>query len=177
VRHEITLSAGAIILAPIGVEHVTDQYVSWLNDPTVTAQTEIRHSVSNLAGTQAYVRRTLDAADAAMWRILDGALHIGNIRLSAINRQHRRAAMAILIGDRDRQGRGIGTTAISLLSQHALSAMGLNKLSAGIYATNPASRRAFEKARYGLEATLQRHAFVDGRFIDVWQLARFAGEK
>lgn len=173
-RHDVTLSRAQIVLCPIGPEHVTPEYVSWLNDPLVTAQTEARFAPSDPVAVRQYLSNTLEAPDAMMWRVLSAGQHVGNIRLSSINHRHRRAAVAILLGSRRHWGQGIGSTAIDLVSAHAFSALAVGKLSAGIYETNPASRRAFEKAGFYVEATLRRHALVDGRFVDVWQMARFS---
>ncbi len=173
-RHDSILSGASLSLQPIGTEHATAEYVAWLNDPQVVAHTEVRGTANDIRSTESYITRTLDAPDAAMWRILKAGRHVGNIRLSGINKTHRRAAIAILLGDRACWGQGIGPASIELLSGHAFKELGLNKLVAGIYETNMASRRAFEKASYFHEATLRRHALVDGRYIDVWQLARFA---
>jgi [ribosomal protein S5]-alanine N-acetyltransferase len=173
-RHNDTLVRGGVVLDPIAAEHVTPEYVSWLNDPVVVANTEARFHESTIETTREYVRRTLDSPDSLMWRILTDGQHIGNIRLSSINFQHRRAAIAILVGSRSHWGRGIGQAAITLVSAHAFTALSLYKLTAGIYETNTASRRAFERAGFLVEAVLQRHAFVGDEVIGVLQMARFS---
>lgn len=174
-RNDARLAGFGIVLDPIAVEHVDDRYVNWLNDPLVRANTEIGAGPHTLVTTRAYVAASIAAPDAMMWRILDGdGLHVGNLRLSAINTVHRRAAVALIVGERSRWGNGIASRAIELATRLAFDHLGLHKLWAGIYATNPASRRAFEKAGFRLESTLREHAFQHDRFIDIWQMARFA---
>ena len=114
------------------------------------------------------------APNAAIWRILiDRDRHVGNIRLSSIHWRHARAEVALLIGSRAEWGKGIATAAIELVSRHAFDKLEMNKLTAGIIATNVGSRRAFEKAGYRIEATLRDHAVVDDRFCDTYLMARF----
>ena len=174
-EHDATLWGPKVRLAPLRVEHVTEEYVAWLNDPLVTAHTEITPGSQTLESARAYLQRTLVSPNALIWRILtmDG-VHIGNIRLSDINLDHSRAWVALIIGRRESWGKGLGPEAIRLVCDHAEVQLGLNKLCAGIYAVNPASLRAFEKAGFTLEATLRRHARFNGRFIDVWHMAHFA---
>lgn len=167
--------AASISLAPLEVEHVSNDYVGWLNDPLVTRYTEVAGAQTAASITE-YVRKTVTAPDAAIWRILDDEdVHVGNIRLSNVRWKYLRAEVAILIGRRDRWGRGIAAAAIELLAEHAFGRLALHKLSAGMLAPNSASRRAFEKAGFALEATLRDHARLDDAFCDVFVLARLAG--
>lgn len=171
---ETIIQRDDVTLVPLLPSHVTESYVSWLNNPEVTAQTEIPSGAWTFDSARHYVESAAAASDAQMWAIhFKGYGHVGNVRLSAINIPHQRAAMAILIGEKAVWGRGISSNAISLVSSHAFDRLNLHKVSAGIYETNIASRRAFEKAGFHLEATLKEHAYHEGRFIDIWQMANF----
>jgi RimJ/RimL family protein N-acetyltransferase len=172
--HAAHLIGDGVALRPLGIEDVSQEYVDWLNDPDVVAFTEQRGRQHSLKSVHDYVCATLQAPDAMIWRIICNDRHVGNIRLSEINKTHARAACALMIGVASARNRGVGRSAIDLIARHALGALQLHKLTAGIYATNPASRRAFERAGFRLEATLRGHARFGDAFIDVWQMARFA---
>jgi ribosomal-protein-alanine N-acetyltransferase len=169
-----SLKLGAVSLLPLVTADVTDRYVSWVNDPEVTAGTELRHGSHTFDDVARYVEQTQASPNDEMWRIMFDEQHVGNIRLSSINRAHKRARIALLIGEKSCWGKGIGTAAITCLTRHAFADLGLHKLTAGIYATNPGSRKAFEKAGYTWEATLMDEAFVDGTFIDVWLMSQIS---
>jgi len=173
-RNLQTLEGHGVQLEPIRPEDVSERYVGWLNDPDITRHTEARHDRHSLSSVLAYVVTAISDPNAAMWRIVVDGTHIGNIRLSDVNFVHRRASVALLIGEKRYRGAGHGTEAVDMVARHGLEQMGLNKLTAGIYRTNIASRRAFEKAGFEMEAVLRRHAFEDGLFVDVLQMARFA---
>jgi [ribosomal protein S5]-alanine N-acetyltransferase len=173
-RHDWFIGSGPVSLAPLGIDDVTDDYVSWLNDPETTKDTEQSGMNHDRCSVAAYVETNLAAPQSALWKISVEGRHVGNIRLSGFGLPHHRGQIALIIGHSTHRGRGIGTEAVRLLSGHCFSVMGLHKLTAGIYSTNIGSRRAFEKASFHLEATLKSHACRDGRFIDVWQMARFA---
>ncbi len=174
-RHEPTLEGNCVELRPLEPANVSERYVAWLNDPDVTAGTEARYTHHTVEDVRAYVEQTIASPSDKIWRVMvPGEGHVGNIRLSTISEIHHRARIALLIGEKSVWGRGIGSAAIDRLARHAFEDLGLCKLSAGIYATNPGSRRAFEKATFSLEATLKDEAFVDDHFVDVWLMARFA---
>lgn len=175
-RHDDLIADGDLCLAPLEVTHVGPRYVGWLNDPATVDQTEQSGRTHSLESVTAYVEETLRAPDALIWRIVAAGAHVGNLRLSGIHRLHRRASIALIIGEPETRGRGLGTRAIRLAADHALHRLGLNKVTAGLYATNTASRRAFEKAGFQLEATLRRHAWHEQGFVDVLQMARFADD-
>lgn len=169
------LRGDGLTLHPLTVSDVSERYVSWLNDAEVTAGTELRFTSHSIKDVCDYVARANASPTDEMWKImLEGEGHVGNIRLSSINVIHRRARVALLIGEKSVWGRGIGTAAIVTLSRHAFEDMKLHKLSAGIYANNLGSRRAFEKAGFSLEATLKDEAFADNQFVDIWLMSRIS---
>lgn len=161
-----------VTLSPLLPEHVNTAYVSWLNDPETARYTEARYFRYDEPAVRRYVEDAVASDSAAIWRILADGRHVGNLRLSGINRRHKRAEMAILVGEGRRKG--IGSEAIALATDYAFRSLGLEKLTAGIYAGNEASCRAFEKAGYRCDAVLRRHAVFEGRRIDVMQWVRFA---
>ena len=111
-------------LAPLELEHVTRDYVAWLNDPEVVRHTEVS-GTQTLDTVRAYVSAALESRTAAMWRILvDDSRHVGNIRLSNIRKSPGRAEVALLIGARDCWGRGVGSKAIGLVSRYAFEELG-----------------------------------------------------
>lgn len=166
--------AGDVALAAFAPDDVTEEYVGWLNDPEIVRFTEARYQRHTMEGTRHYVRACQASPRDELFRILADGAHVGNIKLTGIDQTHRRCSIGILIGRRDMWGRGIGTQAVALVSRHAFATYGLHKLVAGIYVGNEASRRAFEKAGFHLEATLREHRVFEGRLIDEWLLVRFA---
>lgn len=162
-----TLAGPLVSLLPLGLEHVTDVYVGWLNDYEVVRHTEARYAPHTIDGVRAYVSVNLDSADAILWRIVaDDGRHVGNLRLSSLSSPHRRGEIALIIGDKGSWGKGYGPAAIRLAASYCLDTLGLNKVTAGAYAINEASRRAFVKCGFKVEAVLPRHYFFEDRFID-----------
>jgi len=178
VSEQAILTDGRITLRALGVADVSPTYVSWLNDPEVTAFTEIEAGTADIKSAKKYVENSNVALDALLWGIFIGAQekHVGNFRLGAINKRHRRASAAILIGDRTVWGHGIAPAAIQLATKYGFENLNLEKIYANVVEKNLPSRRAFEKAGFHLEATLQRHAILGDEITSVWMMAIFRNE-
>jgi RimJ/RimL family protein N-acetyltransferase len=97
------------------------------------------------------------------------ARHVGNLRIGAIDRHHRSATVALVIGDKTAWGQGIGSDAIATASTYAFTTLGLEKLTARVYASNTGSIRAFEKAGWRHEGRQRRQFQTEaGRDDGVW---------
>jgi ribosomal-protein-alanine N-acetyltransferase len=150
-------------------DHVSDAYVAWLNDPEVNRFLESRFDTHTIESTRSFVAAMHASPDNLMLGIRSTALgrHVGNIKLGPISRRHGTGEVGILIGDRAAWGRGIATQAIAALSDIARTRLGLRKVTAGCYATNVGSQRAFEKAGYAVEGCRKAQYLLDGQPEDL----------
>jgi RimJ/RimL family protein N-acetyltransferase len=73
-------------------------------------------------------------------------------------------------------GRGIMTGVVRRLCRHAFDEFGLVKITAHVFAHNPASARVLEKCGFQQEGFLRRHLLKDGRFLDVRLFGLLKGE-
>jgi RimJ/RimL family protein N-acetyltransferase len=167
---------GEVELFGLEADDVSEEYVAWLNDSTVNRYLESRFVHHTLESTRRFVRDVVQSEDSVLFgiRYVPDARHVGNIKLGPIDRHHRRAEIGLLIGDRTLWGRGIAACAIELATRYAFESLGLVKVTAGCYASNVGSRRAFEKAGFVVEAVRRRHFLMDGAFEDALLLARWA---
>lgn len=154
------------------VSDVTETYVGWLNDPRVNLYLESRFQHHTLESTRTFVASCRADENVLFLGLryppFEGR-HVGNIKLD-INRRHGLGEVGILIGERAVHGRGVATDAIKLMSNIARTQLGLRKLSAGCYATNKGSERAFVKAGFVVEGVRPKHVLVGDRSEDVVQL-------
>lgn len=150
-------------------EDVGAAYVGWLNDPEVNRYLESRFVPQDHASTVAFVAGALASAKDLLLGIRSVALgrHVGNIKLGPINREHGLGEIGIMIGDRDAWGKGIASRAIAMLRDIAAHELGLRRLTAGCYASNVGSRRAFERAGFAVEAVRPGHFLLDGEAEDL----------
>ncbi len=73
-------------------------------------------------------------------------------------------------------GRGIATAAVGAVTQYGFEALGLMRIFAVPYATNPASCRVLEKAGYVREGVMRASAIKDGKLLDQVLYARISLE-
>ena len=169
---ESPASAVGVRLVPLDETHVALTRV-WTND------TELARLMDRARPVTEDEHRNWFAAlrgreDCRYFAVLDGAAHVGNVWLWAIDARHRKAEIRIVIGDGAARGRGVGSSAIDLVSRHAFEHMGLHRVYAYVLAHNPRARRAFEKAGFVLEGTLRDDRSVGDGFVDSYLLSRLA---
>lgn len=69
-------------------------------------------------------------------------------------------------------GQGIATVVADALARYAFDALGLLRVHAYVFATNPASARVLEKAGFQYEGNMRRYAVKHDQALDVWLYAR-----
>jgi RimJ/RimL family protein N-acetyltransferase len=68
-------------------------------------------------------------------------------------------------------GRGIMTSVVQRLCQHAFEEFGLVKITAHVFSHNPASARVLKKCGFVQEGLLRKHYLKDDKLIDAWLFA------
>jgi RimJ/RimL family protein N-acetyltransferase len=167
------LKTQRMILQPLEPRHAAGPYLAWMNDPDVTRYLESRfrsHSREDL-------ERFIADANAAESTLLLGMFlkdddrHIGNVKL-AIDPPHRRAELGLMIGEPSAWGQGLGTEAIDAVTRHAFTALGMHKVTAGCYADNLGSLRAFLKAGFAQEGMRPSHYRSGEAWVDMVLLGK-----
>ena len=116
---------------------------------------------------EAFLAVALAAAPPTARAVTVGGVYAGGAGLILREDVERRSAeIGYWLGAPFR-GRGVGTRVIRLLVRWTfLTHPDLHRLEARVYAWNPASRRALEKAGFRHEGTLRDGAWKDGAFVD-----------
>jgi len=163
-----------LTLRPFTVSHISDAYLSWLNDPEVNRYSRRRHQNSQRADAI----RFLESLAAEEWvlgiHLNEDNRHIGNIQLGPINRHSHHAEIRILIGDRNVWGKGYGTEAVYLASRYLLQDLKLHRVEANT--CNPAFLRSVEKLGWRLEGRLRERFLLDGAYHDYLWLSLLQSE-
>lgn len=166
------LETSRLRLRALEASDLNATYLGWLNDPQVNRYLETRFLPQTLEALQTYWQAHRDDPSSPWFAICLAAegRHIGNIKLGPIQWLHRRADLSLFIGARDCWGQGYASETIALVRDWAFRELDLQKLSAGIYAGNIGSRRAFEKCGFALEGTLRQEVVSAGTRLDIWRL-------
>lgn len=94
--------------------------------------------------------------------------HIGNVSLQSINHIYQSAEFAIIIGDTEYWGKGIGTDAGALLLRHGFEKLNLNRIWTGTAAINYGMQSVALKLGMQTEAIFREGMFLNGHFCDIW---------
>lgn len=120
--------------------------------------------------------RWAEADDRLVLAVVDLATGnvVGEVVLNDWDEGNRSCGFRTLIGEVGR-GRGLGTEATRLVVDHALTTMGLHRVSLEVYDFNPRARHVYEKVGFVHEGTGREALLFDGEWIDVHYMARLAG--
>jgi len=170
--NSLKLDGDRLFLREISESDITDDYLRWMNDLEVTKYLESRFHQHSMQDIKDYVNLIKNSHDNFLYGVFlkSNERHIGNIKLGPISTIHRHAEIGLMIGEKDCWGLGYATEAIKILVSYAFSTQRLNKLTAGCYATNIGSKKAFESAGFIVEGVYKKHFFCDGKLIDSYRL-------
>jgi RimJ/RimL family protein N-acetyltransferase len=147
-------------------KHLTDKYISWLNDFEINKYLCVgrlpisKSEVSILSGDND-IRFAIITSEKNLTEEF-----VGTISLHKIDWIARRAEMGYMIGNKRFWGKGVASEAISLVTDYGINRLGLNKIVAGVVEGNNGSVRVLEKNGYKKYATEYQEYWLEGKFLD-----------
>lgn len=149
-------------LEPFGEAHLRDPaYLGWLCDYEVIRTLNLPSYWTPVAfeEVERYCRALIASANDRFFALHDKAdsQFVGTLRAGHINRTASTADIGIMIGRRDRWGRGLARDAIATLCRWLFAQQGLRRLTAGAMAINPAMIRVFETLGFRREGVMRQH--------------------
>ncbi len=76
----------------------------------------------------------------------------------------------------DWQGKGVGTALLQAAIDLADNWLNLRRLEIEVYTDNEPALRLYKKFGFGIEGEMAQYAYREGRYVDVYQLARLRRE-
>jgi len=105
----------------------------------------------------------------------DGGV-IGDIALQDIDWQSRSASLGMNIPKEENKSQGYGQEALGLILKYAFEILGLERVWARTYATNPLGQKSLEKAGFVLEGVKRKAVYHFGKRIDEYHYAMLVEE-
>lgn len=130
---------------------IKNNYVNWLNDYEITKYTEQKKTVHTKASIKKFVNDKLNSKADLHFGIFFKNEHIGNIKLGPINWEHLNSEISYFIGEKKYWGQGIASQVVKSLVMFAFEKIGLEKINAGYYKNNIASKKVFKKCGFLIE--------------------------
>lgn len=167
------LEGEKIILEPTSEKHVTEQAVSWFNDPVVCRDN--RHGQGNytLEKAKKYYEEVSVSDSIYPFAIVEknSRKHVGNISLCSLSAANKSGEIAVLIGEKSAWGSGIGYEACRLVLDFAFQTLGLHRVKMGMTSRNKAMIRISEKLGMIQEGIFKDALRKDDAYLDIVQFA------
>ena len=141
----IELKSKRLIFEPIGMKHLSEDYVNWMNDPEVINYMDSGgdYSTEKLKKfLSEQVRKKI-----LFWSIIvkDTNKHIGNIKIDPIDKEKMSAEYGIMIGDKSEWGKGYGYEASERVIQYCFDNLNINQITLGVKDSNLKAIKLYEE--------------------------------
>lgn len=139
-----------LVIVPFGEEHMTERYVSWLNDSEVVRHSRQRERVHTLESCREYLA-SFEGTPNRFWALVARDEQLGHIGNANAYVDGRSADVGILIGERGAWGHGYGSEAFAAICRHLLEEDGLDEVTAGTLPENGGMVAVMRKAGMQVE--------------------------
>ena len=119
-----------------------------------------------------FLQRTISEQPAMKFCVEIEGEAVGGIGVHPGQDVHRHTATVGYWLGEEFWGRGIMTEAVTAVTNFCFENSPLRRISAEVFANNPASARALEKAGFIFEGRLKNHVLKDGKLLDSLLYAR-----
>ena len=97
----------------------------------------------------------------------DEDIILGLVSLVSIDYMNQSAEFHIMIGDKENQGRGIGSFAVEKMLFHAFSNMNLNRIELTVLEDNKRAQHLYEKFGFIKEGVKRLSKYKNGKFVNM----------
>jgi RimJ/RimL family protein N-acetyltransferase len=144
----------------------------WVNDPEIVDNlADIFNHPHTLNETErflnAILERRMHNEEHFVIADKDSGDYIGQICLINIDFKNRIAEIGIVIGKREKLGKGIGKQAIKLIQQYSFKTLNLNKLELRVHAYNTRAHRCYKECGFIEEGRIRYKYYFQGKYEDV----------
>ena len=96
---------------------------------------------------------------------------LGLVSLVSVNQMNQSAELHIMIGDKENQGKGIGSFAVKEMLNHAFFNMNLNRVELTVIENNKRAIHLHEKNSFVYEGRKRKTRYKGGKFMDMLMYA------
>ena len=147
----IDLTSERLVLKRLSANHISTDYVSWLNDPGVNVFLETKGNYT-IEMLEKYVEEQYKN-EIYFWAIhlKDTNKHIGNIKIDPINDKENSGEYGILMGDRTNWGKGYAKEASLRIITYCFEELKLSKITLGVIQDNINAVKLYEKIGFTID--------------------------
>jgi RimJ/RimL family protein N-acetyltransferase len=147
----IDLESERLIYKRVSAEHITDTYVSWINDTEVNKYLETRGNYT-LDLLKTYIEEQ-NNNNTFFWAIhlKDSKKHIGNIKIDPIHLETKTGEYGILMGDKSNWGKGYAKEATLRVLDYSFKDIQLSQINLGVIEDNANAFNLYKKIGFKIE--------------------------
>jgi [ribosomal protein S5]-alanine N-acetyltransferase len=137
-----------LYLEELTPRHVTDAYVSWLNNPEVTKYLDTKKTTK--AQLRAYVHEHYTKSDSILFsiRIEKTGKPIGTVKIEPIDHVKSTCWVGMMIGDTTSWHQGYGTEIINAITHYAHHHLEIKSVFLGVLTENTNAKKLYEKCGF-----------------------------
>lgn len=167
--HKPFIDGKDIYLRELEAEDINENYQQWFNDSEVCRFNSHHRFPNYRQNMQDYYDHVIKSKNNLILAIVDKQTdkHIGNISLQDIDQINRSAELAIIIGDKNYWGRGVGKEAVNLIVRHGFKSINLNRIYCGTADNNVGMQKIAEACGFKKEGAARGALFKDGHYHDM----------
>jgi ribosomal-protein-alanine N-acetyltransferase len=167
------IETARLILRPLSLKHLSQDYVDWLNDVDVIRYLETggNYSIEMLED----FLKDVEKKDIYFWGIhlKENNLHIGNIKIDPVNLKHGIAEYGIMMGRKSEWGKGYAKEATIQIINYCFNEPGIRKITLGVITDNASAFKLYKNIGFEIEGIYKNHGFYNGKYCDVARMALF----
>lgn len=139
--------------------------VRWRNDPAVNRSLADRLRSKDEA--EAWFNRLKAQPKIWLKAIIDDGQTIGYAVVESIDEKNRKCELAMVIGEPERWGKGIGAIVMKTMLQYAFDILHMHRVWAVVARGNDRSERLIKRAGFQYEGVMREAIVIRGRFTDL----------
>jgi len=163
------LEDDVIILRPLEASDADGAYPEWLNDKQTCVGNGHHRIPYSRSNARDFISNVNGSPDSIVLAIIkkDAQKHVGNLALQDICWFSRSAELAIIVGEDEGRGNGIGFRASTLLIDHGFTELNLRSIICKTFSSNSAMIGLAKKLGMKRVGLLREAAFKNGQYLGV----------
>ena len=165
----VFLKGEKVYLRSIMQDDLNANYREWFNDEEVMRYNSHHRFPNYDENMREYFAHVIKSRENLVLAICDAKTdrHIGNVALENINALERNAEFAIILGDKDFWGKGVGSEAARLIIAHGFNQLNLHRIYCGTSEDNTAMQKMALSLGFKEEGRARDAIHKNGSFKNV----------
>lgn len=159
----ITLESKRLILRPLTLNHLSLEYVDWMNDIDVNRYLESGGDYT-IAKLESFLKEQ-EKKNILFWAIhlKKTNKHIGNIKIDPIDKGENSGEYGIMMGDKFEWGKGYAKEASLAVIKFCFEKLNLIQITLGVVEDNINALMLYKKIGFKLEKVIMNHSVYQGQ--------------